>query len=222
MAHYLEVMYAKNLKPVTDYPNKLCAYLFNRFAMTKGTTVVDVGCGRGDFIEAFRKLDLNAIGLDREIVTLNDPSIDFHGNINFEKDNFPLPDATVDVVFSKSVIEHIHNPEQFMHEIKRILKPGGRVIIMTPDWQSQVYTFYNDYTHVQPYITSGLANLLKLSDFHDVQSELFYQLPSVWRWPFLRIILKPLRLLWPVKKMKKSSYWRWSRELMILGTGTKK
>src|SRR3989344_5299148 len=200
MAHYLEVMYAKNLKPVTDYPNKLCAYLFNRFAMTKGTTVVDVGCGRGDFIEAFRKLDLNAIGLDREIVTLNDPSIDFHGNINFEKDNFPLPDATVDVVFSKSVIEHIHNLEQFMHEIKRILKPGGRVIIMTP----------------------GLANLLKLSDFHDVQSELFYQLPSVWRWPFLRIILKPLRLLWPVKKMKKSSYWRWSRELMILGTGTKK
>jgi SAM-dependent methyltransferase len=221
MASYLDVMYDKKLKPETIYPHKLCSYLFNRFVMQKGMTIVDVGCGRGDCLKAFQALGLTSIGLDRERLDLQLAGVETHSGIDFEHDAFPLPNASVDIVFSKSVIEHLHNPKYFMREIQRILKPGGRVIIMTPDWQSQRYIFYNDYTHVQPYITSGLANLLKLSDFKEVSAGLFYQLPFTWRISFTRLLLYPLRLLLPVKRVRRSSFWRWSRELMILGTGVK-
>ena len=63
--------------------------------------------------------------------------------------NEPLPyeDNSFDYVFSKSVLEHFYYPEELVQEIFRILKPGGLVITMVPDWVSVYKTFYDDYTH---------------------------------------------------------------------------
>ena len=47
-----------------------------------------------------------------------------------------------------------------MKESWRVLKPGGRLIALTPDWKSQMKTFYNDYTHVRPYTVDSLGDLL--------------------------------------------------------------
>jgi len=166
--------------------------------MKKGDTLLDVGCGREEFTNGFRNLGLQVVGID----------------------NKPFPAKEFNFVFSKSVIEHISDPDKFMKEIYKSLKPNGRVIIMTPDWQSQLYIFYNDPTHIHPYDKDGLKDLLRIYDFQGVSSEKFYQLPVVWKYPWLKIVSKILQIF-PVKSIPKNKFIRWSRELMILATGIK-
>ncbi len=221
MQNYLEVQYSEAAKPYTAYPAALCRYLAKRFSVPEKSAVLDVGCGRGEFLQGFKQLGLAAYGLDMH--RFGGPLLDQFEirTANVEHERFPYDDETFDFVFSKSVIEHLHNPENFFKECRRILRPGGRIIVMTPDWQSHRYVFYNDHTHVQPYTVTGLGNALKLYGFGDIHTEFFYQLPVVWRFPFLKVLLKPLRVALPIKKSGGNSFWRWSRELMILGTGVK-
>lgn len=221
MENYIKVIYDKKLRPYTKYPAQLAAYLMDRFAISRNSRLLDVGCGRGDMLNAFKQSGLHVNGLE-----LLDYNAELIAGIevayaNFENQSFPFPDDTFDVVFSKSVVEHLHNPENFLRESRRILKPGGRIITLTPDWQTQRYIFYNDFTHHQPYTVLGLSNALNVYDFTGVNTEIFYQLPIVWKVPFLKTMLKPLQFFFPVKKVTKSGFWRWSRELMILGTGVK-
>ncbi len=221
MQNYLKVHYSEDTKPITDYPEKLCNYLACRYNVALGSVIVDAGCGRGELLDAFSRYGLKAHGLD--IMEFPEGIIGNHPvrAVNFENGRFPFEDNTADVVFSKSVIEHLHNPENFLRESCRVLKPGGRIIVMTPDWQSHRYVFYGDHTHVQPYVEAGLASALRMFGFGDVSTELFYQLPWAWSRPLLKALLKPLRVVFPIKKSGGNSFWRWSRELMILGTGVK-
>ncbi len=190
--------------------------------MKKGDKLLDIGCGRGDFTQAFKDLGLDVTGIDRE---RGDKAvlegIDVSLSNDLENNAFPFEDNSFDIVFSKSVIEHIGNPNNFMRETHRVLKPGGRVVTMTPDWHSQMYIFYDDPTHVHPYTTTGLKDLFAIYGFKDAQAELFYQLPVVWKYPFMKIVCLGLQLLGPVKKIYKNKLIRWSRELMILGNGIK-
>ncbi len=221
MPNYIDVIYDKKIRPHTKYPDKLCSYLFNRFNMSKGQTLLDLGCGRGDFAKAFESTGLLVKGLD-----LQKSSADILQGIevfyaNFEHDKFPFKDESFDVVFSKSVIEHIQSPQHFIKETRRILKPGGRIITMTPDWHTQQLIFYDDYTHVHPYTVTGLKDMLVIFDFKNIQVEKFYQLPILWKYPQLKILSKTLQLFGPVKKIYKNKFIRWSRELMILAYGEK-
>ncbi|MCX6721583.1 MAG: methyltransferase domain-containing protein, partial [Candidatus Staskawiczbacteria bacterium] len=136
-----------------------------------------------------------------------------------EVDLFPFENNCFDTVFSKSVIEHIKVPDNFMKEIIRVLKPGGKLIILTPDWQSQMNIFYDDYTHVHPYTAIGLRDMLKVFGFKKVEAEKFYQLPILWRYAWLKIFSRLLQLFGPVKKIYKNKFIRWSRELMVLAYG---
>lgn len=46
---------------------------------------------------------------------------------------FPFPDATFDTVVALEIIEHVENPNQFLREIARVLRPGGHVVLSTPN-----------------------------------------------------------------------------------------
>lgn len=222
MPNYLKTVYSEKQRPYTDYPSKLCRYLFDRFGMKKGDKFLDIGCGRGDFTKGFKDFGLEVSGIDREkgdSEMLRDVDVIIQDDLEHNK--LPFEDASFDIVFSKSVIEHIRDPKNFMRETYRVLKPGGRVITMTPDWHSQMFIFYDDPTHVHPYTCAGLKDLLAIYGFKEPKAELFYQLPMVWKYPFLKIVCRCLQLLGPVKKIYKNKLMRWSRELMILGTAIK-
>ena len=183
---------------------------------------MDIGCGRGDFTKGFKDLGLVVSAIDREMGDAELlEGVDVHKSEDLWNDPFPFGDETFDFVFSKSVIEHIGNPDTIIKETQRVLKPGGRVISMVPDWQSQMYIFYNDYTHVHPYTSEGLKDLLAIYGFKETTSELFYQLPILWKYPWLKVVSRTLQLLGPVKRIHKNKFMRWSRELMILATGVK-
>ena len=222
MENYIQTIYNEKERPITKYPCQLTKYLIDRFNLKPGSKILDNGCGRGDFLEGFRVNGIDAYGCDLEISMVNkEGSQIIFGGVNFEKDKLPFPDDYFDLVFTKSVIEHIHNPSLFLKEMYRVLKPGGRIVVMVPDWYSCMYIFYDDCTHVQPYTMVGLRDTLRMMGFQNVSSEIFYQLPCVWRYPIVKIVCKILPLLGPVKKIYKNKFMRFSRELMILGTGIK-
>ena len=221
MSKYLDIIYDQKLRPITSYPDTFATYFFKRFAMQKADRFLDLGCGRGEFTRSFEKLGLVVEGADLEI-----PGPEVVGDMkvkhfDFETDSYPYPDNHFDFVFSKSVMEHIGNPKHSLNEQRRILKPGGRIIILTPDWVSQMKIFWNDHTHKRPYTVLGMKNTLTILEYKNVEAELFYQYPPYWKHPFLKIIAKIFQLAGPVRKLYKNKLYRWSRELMILGTGTK-
>ncbi len=218
---YINTIYDEEVRPLTEYPFQLSKYLFHRFGMPigMGSSLLDVGCGRGDLVRGFRTLGLNASGLDRERSQMHVGLQVKYANI--ESELFPFNDEEFDMVFSKSLIEHLHNPGNFMRECFRILKPGGQIILMTPDWNSQARIFFDDYTHRQPYTVDAVKDILKIFGFRKVTSEIFYQLPILWKYPTLKIISNMLRLFIPVTRKSRIKFLRWSVELMILGTGVK-
>lgn len=86
-------------------------------------------------------------------------------DVNFESGTFPIQDNSVDMAVSLAVIEHLRDPENFIAEVYRCLKPGGLVYLSTPNFQLDWKNFYNDPTHVRPYTPESLVQLLKLSGF---------------------------------------------------------
>ena len=221
MPKYIDTIYDPELRPLTTYPDQLAELLFTRFAMKKGDSLLDLGCGRGDFGKAFQKLGLEVEGADIEVTgskIIDGMQIKV---FNLETDAYPYPDNYFDVIFSKSVAEHVHDPKNFFEEQKRILKPGGRIIVMAPDWVSQIKIFWNDFTHKRPYTMLGLKNVLNIFGYKNVESEIFYQYPLYWKYPKLKIIARFLKITGPVTKLHKNKFYRWSKELMLLGTGTK-
>ena len=221
MDSYLDTVYDFKSHPVTAYPNELARYLISRYKIPQEAKLLDVGCGRGDFLNAFRVEGLRANGVDSPKKNSFVPADTYVGGVDFEVDNIPFPDSSFDVIFTKSVLEHIHKPANILCECYRVLKPGGRIIAMVPDWKTCMYIYYDDFTHVQPYTVDALRDALKMFQFQEVESEAFYQLPIVWKYPYMKVVCKMLQLLGPVKKSHKNKFYRFSRELIVLASGVK-
>lgn len=216
MKNYVEVAYQEKEKPYGEYPQQLAKYLAGRFRLRKSMKILDNGCGRGEFLHAFDQLGMEVSGTDISDYCKNVDVVDL------DKDNLPFPDEYFDVVFSKSVIEHVQNTEHYMNEMYRVLKRGGTLILMAPDWESQYIIFYQDPTHIHPYTVKSMDRLLKMSGFRDVKTEKFIQLPCVWENNILRGLSCVLRKIGgPVKRIYKNKFIRFSCELMVLGYGRK-
>jgi len=227
---YLEVTYDEKILPRTTYPSLLANYLKNKF-FQDATSVLDVGSGRGEFLEAFNMLGLEARGVDLS-PSIKDLAKRFEvSQCDFENEVLPYADATFDSLFSKSVVEHLHCPEKLVDECYRILKPGGKAVFMCPSWIHTYWgPFYIDHTHVTPFTLPSLIQLLKLSGFEVVYGDHFVQLPVVWKYPFLRIISDFIALFpipySPLYNVRMPSflnkYIRFSKEKMLLVVGEKK
>ncbi len=70
----------------------------------------------------------------------------------------PFPDASFDAVVSFQVIEHVRRDKELVTEIHRVLRPGGRLIISTPN--SEMSLTRNPW-HVREYTIEGFARLLE-------------------------------------------------------------
>ena len=218
---YVSVIYDTATRPVTQYPDQLAAHLASLFGLQAGQRFLDVGFGRGDFLRAFARRGLQVSGVDQSVSALQGCSdLDVHA-CNAGSDPLPFPDDAFDVVFHKSLLEHLENPEPLMDETLRVLKPGGRLIVLVPEWISQMGIYYDDHTHRRPYTVVGLRDLMVICGFQDVQAEVFYQLPLLWRYGFLKIVSRILQTLVRAEHRPRSSFVRWSVELMVLGTGIK-
>lgn len=98
----------------------------------KGGVLIDVGCGAGRLWPYVSGLFARYVGVDAV------PYEDFPSEAEFcrgDLDAGPisLPDACADSVASVETIEHLENPRAFIRELTRLAKPGGWIIVTTPN-----------------------------------------------------------------------------------------
>jgi len=215
---YLGVRYAESERPFTSYPDQLAAYLRERFlGNPKDQVLVDLGCGRGEFLHAFCELGFRGIGIDRERV-----STSFEEEIllcDLEREALPLEANSVDIIFNKSVLEHVREITPLLRECSRILRPGGLMVSLVPDFRAQWSHFYDDWTHVRPFTLTGLSECLQSHEFELLEAERFRQLPLLWQKPYLSPLADAAALL--PSRFKRSKWVRFSKEWMLLAVARK-
>jgi SAM-dependent methyltransferase len=96
-----------------------------------GEHVLDLGCGAGEFAAALgeRAIGIDVVpaavertrarGVDARLAPLDGP--------------LPLEEDSVDVVWLGETLEHLVDPVGTLHEVRRVLRPGGRLLATTPD-----------------------------------------------------------------------------------------
>jgi len=113
----------------------------------KGSLVLEIGSGYGMFLVAIRRLAGGiSFGLEPgaddyvsgEIAQrlLSAARIDRGIMIHGEGECLPFGKDMFDIVYSSNVLEHVRDPEAVLHESFRVVKPGGRLVFVVPNYRS--------------------------------------------------------------------------------------
>jgi GT2 family glycosyltransferase len=132
--------------------------------MGTGNVGVDLGCGPGiDGLDNLKliKLDMAKKG-DRGVGgrKFNDASPD----LTADAVDIPAKDSSVDFVLARHLFEHLVDPIGALEEWKRVLKPGGELLISVPD-HAKVPSMILDSSHVHAYTPESLVRLLNANQW---------------------------------------------------------
>lgn len=152
----------------------LARTLIDLFKKTNSKKVLDVGCGTGQLVRYFQNHGFNAYGIDNSRIALKKA----HQKNKAEKlilspaTKLPFKNETFDFLCAISLIEHLNKngAEEFLKETKRILKKGGHLFLVTPNFATPIrhvvglnWFAYKDPTHINFYTPKKLsAHLLKM------------------------------------------------------------
>jgi ubiquinone/menaquinone biosynthesis C-methylase UbiE len=111
-----------------------------------GQRVLDAGCGR--YLKFSKELSDTAhvVGIDLDSVLETDNQ-DTPFGIRGDLSRLPFPASSFDMVISRSVVEHLEDPRKVFREFCRVLKPGGKAVIVTPN----KYDYVSLIAAVTPY-----------------------------------------------------------------------
>lgn len=127
-----------------------------------GAHILDLGCGYGEFlnhVEGARRLGVDT---NPEVVDYLDPNIEFRcGDVC---DLSFLDDASIDVVFTSNLLEHLGekaNVERLIREASRVLKPGGHFIAMGPNMRFLPGVYWDYWDHSVAITDRSLVEVLE-------------------------------------------------------------
>jgi O-antigen biosynthesis protein len=131
-----------------------------------GKFVLDIACGEGYGTSLLAQTARYVLGIDLSVETAAHASVHYRsGNVAFAAGacaDIPVSTHSVDVVVSFETLEHHDQHERMMEEIKRVLRPGGVLLISTPDRHeySDLPGYHNPF-HVKELYRHEFETLLK-------------------------------------------------------------
>ncbi len=136
--------------------------------LPKDGTILDIGAGYCDFINNVEAK--NRVALDYS------PDLEKYAQTGIRTVNSPVTDMStinansVDVVFASNLFEHLSDEElsKTMIEVKKVLKKGGRLILMQPNYRLAYKTYFDDHTHKKVFSDVSLETFL-LSHGMDIE-----------------------------------------------------
>jgi 2-polyprenyl-3-methyl-5-hydroxy-6-metoxy-1,4-benzoquinol methylase len=135
-------------------------------ASRKGA-LLDIGAGSGWLVEHLNSLGWDAQGLDFDPVAVRNArarGLNFHQGSVFDRS---FPEATFDAVTLCHSIEHVSDPVAVVRECLRIVRPGGRLVMATPNTDSLGYRIFGEYwlhldspRHLHLYNRTSMTSLI--------------------------------------------------------------
>lgn len=104
----------------------------------RGAAVLEFGAGTWRSPLAIHRAGFRVVGCDlfseADLAACRERIGDAAQLVNYDGRRVPLPDASVDVVTSRNVFEHILHVDQMLSELDRVLAPGGVFVLVGPNW----------------------------------------------------------------------------------------
>jgi len=118
--------------------------LIEKSAAISNGEILDIGCGTGYFLHSMQQAGWKITGLEPD-ETARDKAKELYGLIVQSPEVlFQLPPSTFDVITMWHVLEHVHELKGYVKQIRRLLKPNGRLLVAVPN-----YTCYDQYVYKQ-------------------------------------------------------------------------
>ena len=118
--------------------------------------LLDVGCGRKPYRDLFEVDEYIGLEIDTEATRSRGYADQF-----YDGHRFPFDDSSVDAIICNQVLEHVFNPSEFLAEIRRVLRPAGKLLLTVPfAWDEHEQP--HDYAR---YSSFGLKYLLAAHGF---------------------------------------------------------
>ncbi len=149
-----------------------------------GERVLDVGCGEGAFAAALLGAGAQVVAVDVALEALRRaraavPGLD--ARLIGSAGDWPLEDAGFDVVWAGEVVEHVADTQAWLSEVRRVLRPQGRLLLTTPGHplrlrlalglSARAFAAHFDPLgdHLRFYTRTGLRRVLLEFGFEDVR-----------------------------------------------------
>ncbi len=172
--------------------------LINQYNLKRGQlTILDAGCGQGEFLSRLNPKRYNAIGVE-----INKKAVSLGRKRNLEVyhgavENFKYKNKSLDVVTMWHVLEHLREPKWVLKKVKRWLKPNGILIFALPNLNSLGFQLgkknwfhFDAPRHIFLPTKKGIQLLLKSVNLN--LTSVKYHFNSF-----------PLDLLWSIRKNKR-------------------
>lgn len=131
--------------------------------------ILDVGCGGGRFLNRMQRIGWNVEGIDFDAEATKKVAAKYGFTVHTgDLRSAQLTSNSYDVVVMSHAIEHVCDPASLLSEIRRILKSGGRLLLVTPNANSIAHRRFGAYwrglevpRHIQIFSLSGLELLVE-------------------------------------------------------------
>ncbi len=185
----------------------LCRHYFQRL-VAPADAVLELGCGYGDFINHIQCA--HKIAVDQWPGAADYLEPDVQANIGSIVDLSAIPARSIDFVFASNVFEHLPQTDfaDCLAEVRRVLRPGGTLNILQPNYRLCCSEYFDDYTHVSIYSDRSLCDFLRAQGLRVLECQArFLPLTIKSRLPVSPALIRAY-LASPVKPLAKQMFIR--------------
>ena len=129
--------------------------------------VLDLGCGGQKLHEKMVGVDIRANGQMGVGANVDRPAAN---DVEADVLDLPMESGTVDGILAKHLLEHIIDPTEALREWRRVLKSGGKLVVLCPDYR-YCEAISVDPSHVHAYTPESASSLLRLCGFQVTRTE---------------------------------------------------
>ena len=134
------------------------------------SSILELGAGYCDFINQISAGEKYALDMNRDVAEFCAPNVKFlHSGV----EQIALPAESVDTVFASNFFEHLTDQQLYSlsRNLKVLLKPGGKLILLQPNIYYAFREYWDDYTHIKAFSHISLANFVQSQGYTVLHAE---------------------------------------------------
>jgi len=139
-------------------------FLQNKFQIQG--SVLDVGCGFGDFINNIQVGNRSALDANPEMQQYLDQKVQFKAGYTTDLKTL-FKENSFDWIFSSNLLEHLTREQvtEFFNDCRHLLKDKGSILIFMPNYRLCSNEYFDDYTHITPITDRSISDWLTSCGF---------------------------------------------------------